>query len=191
MGQSLVIISLMLATFLSAYAFFPALKSELTPANYPSDRVLGRSALLGLAAASVAVIASVVASAASTTTSAPGNIPSITYTQVMTVVIISPIIEELLVRGILTESVRFLCEKMRAGSKSAVIAEVVAAVAFVSLHIPSSTNVVLTVFTVGILAVLLGELRRRHGVIASIVAHVVYNFATVVVAVYFTLGASA
>lgn len=191
MGQSLVIISLMLATFLSAYAFFPALTSELTPANYPSDRVLGRSALLGLAAGFIAVIASLVASAMSPTTTPPGNVPAPTYTQVMTVVIISPIIEELLVRGILTESVRFLCEKIGAGSRSAVIAEVVAAVAFVSFHIPTSTNVILTVFTVGVLAVLLGELRRRHGVIASIVAHVVYNFLTVTVAVYFTLGASA
>lgn len=176
-NSNFVIVAAMFAAFMVAY-LFPKLKDELAPSSYPTDSQMAKSFGGGVALGVLSVLISILGVHLLGTSgdASPSRVLDLSYSQIIVVVLASPILEEFLIRGILTESLAWTSRQVKPWREHAdVIAEVVAAIVFVSLHIPSSTNVVVTVITVGLLSALLGELRRRLGIISSILAHVGYN----------------
>ncbi len=181
----------LLVVFVTAFlvAFlFPRLRYELAPENYPTDgntipKVMADGAIVG----AFSIIVSIIVSVFHASTSTPVNAADITYHSVMLTVIATPVIEELLIRGILTESVRTALEKFpKPVWRPDMCAEAVSAVVFVGLHVSGSTNLWITFLTIPVLAVVLGEIRRRHGIIASILGHIAYNVVIAFTAIILT-----
>lgn len=190
MNSDLFLALFALTAFLVSY-LFPRLRTELQPANYPVDET-PRIVVIGALTGVLSVVMSLIVSVFHRSSGTPLNAASISYHSIMLAVVATPIIEEFLIRGILTESVQWACEKVPDRFKKSdlgpvVFAEVFAAIVFVSLHVPGSTNLWITFLTVPVLAGVLGELRRRHGIIASILGHIAYNVVVAFSAIILTV----